>query len=347
MRMRHVVLYGRNCLLAVCFLLMLQAFPQQEETIMTVTGPILASALGKTLIHEHLVTNFKGTEARNQTLRHQQLAVDQILPQLLRLKARGYATLVECTPSHIGKNVALLRQLSEASGLNLITNTGYYAAVNKKYLPDAVYTKTAEELATDWEAEWRSGIAGTGIRPGFIKLGVGGGPLDPVEEKLVRAGFLMSETSGLPLFVHTGGDASIRSQYRLAKEQGFDPDRLVWVHAQNGSDSTRLEMARNGVWVSLDGVNENRIPEYLQMIRPLKEAGLLGRVLLSHDDGWSLEGDDPDLILTLFDNGNRQPYRTIPELLEAALLEQGFVPEELLQLFTENPRRLLTPGGSQ
>jgi predicted metal-dependent phosphotriesterase family hydrolase len=51
------------------------------------------------------------------------------LPHLRRIKELGCRSLVECTPAFLGRDPALLRRLSEASGLQIITNTGYYSAV--------------------------------------------------------------------------------------------------------------------------------------------------------------------------------------------------------------------------
>ena len=315
---------------------------QQQRQVMTVNGMVPVSAMGRTLVHEHIITNFNGTTGPNQELNNQEEALEKVLPHLLELRNLGFSTLVECTPSHIGKNVAFLKQLSEASGLNIVTNTGYYAAVDKKYLPETAFTLTAEQLAETWETEWLHGVGDTGIRPGFIKLGVGSGTLDEVEQKIVKAGFLLSERSGLTVYVHTGGDQSIISQAALAEDMGFNPAKLVWVHAQNGADSTRITMAKKGIWVSLDGVNEKGLGAYLDMVTAMKDAGVLHRLLLSHDDGWSLDEDAEELELTLFGNGNKTPYQTIGRLLEPALIERGFTHEEMEQLLVLNPREVLT-----
>lgn len=319
----------------------LYAFQQQSQ-VMTVNGMIPVSDMGRTLVHEHILTNFNGTEAANHVLNNQQQAMELVLPHLLELKNLGFATLVECTPSHIGKNAGFLKRLSDESGLNIITNTGFYAAVDKKYLPEEAYSFTAEQLAAAWEKEWLQGVGDTGIRPGFIKLGVGSGPLDEMEQKIVKAGFLLSKGSSLPVYVHSGGDQSIISQAELADSVAFNTEKLVWVHAQNGTDSTRIAMAVKGIWVSLDGVNEKRLDEYLDMVMVMKDAGALHRLLLSHDDGWSVEKDDEDLVLALFGNGNTSPYQTIGRLLEPALRERGFTSEELELLLVHNPQEVLS-----
>lgn len=314
---------------------------QEGGFIMTVNGTIPMEELGKTLIHEHIVTNFKGTEHPNQPFESQEKAIEVILPYLLHLKSLGFNTLFECTPSYIGKNVHLLKELSKSSGLNIVTNTGYYAAVDKKYLPEHAYKETAEELAERWLSEWEGGISHTGIKPGFIKLGVGSGALDRIEQKIVRAGMMVSKKTGMSLAIHTGDGVAIESQYQLAKANNFDLNKLIWVHAQNATDDERIRMAENGIWISLDGVNETKLEEYVSMMSKLKERSLLKRLLLSHDDGWSVEQNKDELNLELFGNGNSKPYSTISEKLTQRLFKIGFTQNQMDSILIENPKRAM------
>ena len=319
----------------------LLAQSQDDGYIMTVNGRLDINDMGKTLIHEHIVTNFNGTENPNEPFEDQEIVIDLILPYLKYLKSLGYKTLFECTPSYIGKNVALLQELSKRSGIHIVTNTGYYAAVNKKYLPKHVYTESAEVLAERWYHEWQNGISDTGIQPGFIKLGVGAGVLDSIEQKIVNAGILMSQRTGLTLAIHTGNGESIKSQFLMAKDHNFDLNKLIWVHAQNGTDEERISMAEKDIWISLDGVNETKVEEYVAMILKLKEHSLLHKLLLSHDDGWSVELAKGELSLKLFGNGNSQPYRTISEILEKRLYEIGFNKAQIDLILIENPKRAM------
>lgn len=314
---------------------------QGQETgyIMTVKGKIDADEMGKTLIHEHIVTNFEGTKNPNQTFEDQERAINLILPHLKYIKSLGYETLFECTPSYIGKNVELLQQLSELSGLNIVTNTGFYAAVDKKYLPEIVYNEAAQTLASMWYEEWKDGIADSGIRPGFIKLGVGKGELDTIEQKIFKAGMILSKKTGMTIAVHTGDGNSIKSQASIAQQNDFDLQKLIWVHAQNGNDQERLSMAEKGIWISLDGVSETRMDEYIKMIVIFQENSLLSRLLLSHDDGWGVEFDNGELVLKPFGNGNKIPYRTISEVLIKKLNALGFTQKQIDMIFIENPKK--------
>lgn len=313
-------------------------FAQSGGYVMTISGPLPAEQLGRTLPHEHVVTDFAGAEVVEQPQYERDSAVAQLLPHLERLRASGVATLVECTPAYIGRDVRLLRELARRSGLRIVTNTGFYAAVDKKYLPEFVYRVSADSLYRIWKHEWEKGIEGTGIRPGFIKLGVGQGALDSIEAKLLRAATRLSGETGLTIAMHTGDDAAARDEYRRVVEAGLPADRMIWVHAQNGTDSVRIELARQGVWISLDGVGAGQVADYVDRVLALKNAGLLSRVLLSHDDGWSVDNEEGAIRLSPFKAAGT-PYRTIEAELIPQLLAAGLTPSEIDQLTVENPRR--------
>lgn len=324
------------------FFLFPQATPAQSGGyIMTVTGPIAPEQLGQTLSHEHVVTDFAGAETVPQPQYERDSAVAQLLPHLERLRASGVTTLVECTPAYIGRDVRLLRELARRSDLQIVTNTGFYAAVDKKYLPEFVYRVSVDSLYRIWKHEWEKGIEGTGIRPGFIKLGVGQGALDSIEAKLLLAATRLSGESGLPIAMHTGDGAAAQDEYRRVVEAGLPASRMIWVHAQNGTDAERIELAREGVWISLDGVGAGQVADYVDRVLALKKAGLLSRVLISHDDGWSVDNEAGTIRLNYFKSAGT-PYRTIERELLPQLLAAGLTPAEMDKLLVENPRRAFT-----
>ncbi|MBA2563760.1 MAG: phosphotriesterase, partial [Chitinophagaceae bacterium] len=286
-----------------------------------------------------ITTDFIGAEKIIQPPYNSDSAYNTILPFLVRLKEQGIKSFFECTPNYIGRDVKLLRRLSEASGINIITNTGYYAAVEKKYLPKHVYEESVEQLAQRWLNEWRNGIDGTAIRPGFIKLGVGEGAIDSIETKLILAAINVHKQTGLTIAIHTGnGDAAL-SEYELFKNEGISGENLIWVHAQNGKAQEHISLAKNGVWLSFDGISEPKIKEYVTYLKNMKAEGLLSRVLISHDDGWSVENENDKIKLLHFDNGNKIPYTTIFDRFIKALEREGFTKEEIDTILVENPRK--------
>ncbi|HKK26077.1 MAG TPA: hypothetical protein VJ941_10635 [Gracilimonas sp.] len=65
-----------------------------------------------------------------------------------------------------------MQKLSRLSGIQVLTNTGYYGAVDNRFMPDHTYNKTSDELSQRWIEEFQSNIYGSGVRPGFIKISV-------------------------------------------------------------------------------------------------------------------------------------------------------------------------------
>src|SRR5690606_7488415 len=112
------------------------------------------------------------------------------------------------------------KKISDATQIQLITNTGYYGASDNKYLPAHAYSETAEELAERWIGEWEKGIDGTGIRPGFIKIGVNSSSLSPLHSKLVTAAAQTHLQTGLVIASHTGPALPAFEQIQLVEELG-------------------------------------------------------------------------------------------------------------------------------
>jgi phosphotriesterase-related protein len=326
-----------------CILLFLLVVPfqaiSQRGTIVTVTGSIKSTEMGFSLIHEHVVTNFIGADKVTLPPDGIDSTARKLLPHFIALKKRGIQSLVECTPNYIGRDVRLLKRIAELSGINIITNTGYYAAVNKRYLPPSAFTDDVETIANKWEREFLEGIEATGIRPGFMKLGVDNGPLDSVEQKLLRAAINVSKTTQLVIAVHTGDGAAALSELEIIEKENWKAEKLIWVHAQNGTDEERKIMAQKGAWVSLDGVSERTVEQYLSSLLYMKRNGLLHRVLLSHDDGWSVLVNGSYEALDLFKNGNQKPYTTISEKLLPKLRANGFTKSDINLIMVENPSK--------
>ena len=315
-----------------------------KSYIMTVTGALDIYKMGITLAHEHIITDFAGAEINLAQIYNNSEAADKLLPFLRTLKESGARTLVECTPAYLGRNVLLLKQLSKITGLYILTNTGYYAAVGQKYLPKHAFTEGAEQIAARWLKEWKEGIEGTGIRPGFIKLGVDNGPLTEIEKKLVRAAALTHLQSGLKIFIHTGDPLAAKEEADLLNSQGVGYEAFIWVHAQNDtSGDTQVELAKKGCWISLDGVNaqDNALIKYAGFITRLKNEGLMHKLLISHDDGFAVEKVDGNIAFSPYKNGNTKPYNSIFTKLKPALLKAGVSSEEFDMLVIDNPGKAL------
>ena len=303
--------------------------------IETVTGPVAADRLGVTLMHEHILVDFIGAAQVSPSRYDADAVLTKVLPHLQQARRLGCETLVECTPAYLGRDPRLLKRLSEASEVHILSNTGYYGAAKDKHLPAHAFDETAEQLATRWVREHERGIDGTGIKPAFMKIGVDESPLSAVDAKLVRAAALTHRETGLSIASHTGTGAAALQELDLLESAGVPLSAFIWVHAQSERDETfHVRAARRGAWVEFDGITGTSVARHVELVRRMKDQGLLGQVLVSHDAGWYRVGEPG--------GGQFRPYDTLFTAFVPALKAAGFAETEIQQLLVRNPRLALT-----
>jgi len=303
--------------------------------VMTVLGPVPAGKLGRVLMHEHVMVDFIGADKIAPGRYNPEEVFRVALPYLQRLKYLACQTLVECTPDYIGRDAALLRRLSRASGLHILTNTGFYGAAEDKYVPRFAHSETADQLALRWAREFEDGIPPENVRPGFMKIGVDSGPLSEIDTKLVRAAARCHQRTGLAIASHTGNGIAAMAELELLKEEGVEPSAFIWVHAQNEKDSDVHERAAAlGAWVEFDGVSPKTRDEHVQLVMAMKRAGRLHRTLISQDAGWYNVGEPG--------GGNYRGYEFLFTDFLPALRKAGATKRDIDTLLIVNPRLALT-----
>lgn len=300
-----------------------------QEKIITVNGVISPEECGTVLSHEHLFSNF-GAEPDVAHQFNEDKLFDQVLPYLQKVKELGCNTIVECTTAYFGRRVDILKQLADKTGLNIITNTGYYGAASDKYVPEHAYTDSVKDIASRWINEFNNGIENISVRPGFIKVAVDKGPLSDIDAKLVRAAAIAHRQTGMVIAVHTGDNIdAANKQLDILKEEGVHPGAWIWTHANKvGNAKPLIHAAQQGGWISLDGIrNQESQRHHLSLINDLRKAKLLDHVLLSHDGNGFPSGKEI-----------RQFHKLFTEFIPF-LQKNGYNEQEIKQLIQYNPRR--------
>ncbi len=305
--------------------------------LITVRGRIPVDEMGTSLIHEHVLVDFIGADSTGYHRWKRSEVVERVLPFLMEAKQKGVKTFIDCTPAYLGRDPVLLRELSERTGMNILTNTGYYGARNNQFIPGSAFNASAEDIARVWIKEYELGIEGTGIYPGFIKISVDSDSvLSSMHAKLVRAAAIAHKATGLTIVSHTGTDAPAFAQLKVLQEEGVAPNAFVWTHAQQGTLEGYRKAAKMGAWISLDNVNQNNpgkpggIDWMVDMLTKLKEDRLLHKVLISHDAGWYNVGQK---------NGGRfRGYSDIFDHLVPALKSSGFSSDDMERVLSMNPQ---------
>lgn len=334
MRSDNVSLISRRSFLALgACIPFLGDFPAENETIQTVNGNIPPASLGPTLIHEHVLVDFIGADKISADRWKHDEVIEKVLPYLLEIKARGIQSLVECTPAYLGRDVILLKKLSDQSGLNIVTNTGFYGASDNKYLPAFAFKETAEQLSARWIAEFENGIDGTNIKPGFIKTGVNSGELSDIHQRLIRAAALTHLKTGLTICSHTGPALPAGQEIAILKSNGVSPTAFVWVHA-SGANADFVKIGKSGCWISLDGIGDENVEKHADLLLFLKAQGMLNQILISHDAGWYRPGE--------LNGGEFKGYTTISDQLLPSLKQKGMAENDIKQLMVTNPANAFT-----
>ena len=332
-------LFPKNIFPVVLFLLLSCSVHRARFYVETVEGSIRPGDLGTTLIHEHVFLDWTDADNKDRIPWDEQEAFDVILPHLLEMKNKGVKSFLECTPAYLGRNPALLRKLSEKTGLHVLTNTGYYAARKQQYIPEKIKKLHAEDIASIWIDEFCNGIDKSGVKPGFIKIGVDSkNNLDSLDQKIVTAAALTHLATGLTIVSHTGDDTTAIQQLKIIRDLGVDPSAFVWTHAQRGTEEGHKRLARQGVWISLDGLgwaidkegNDEQLSRYINFLLSLKRHKLLHRTLISHDAGWYTVGKE--------EQTTYKGYTVIFDQLIPRLNKKGFTKKDWRRVLVNNPR---------
>ncbi len=303
---------------------------KERGLIITVNGSLDARRMGFTLTHEHILVDFVGANAAAKSRYDADEVFTTALPFVKQIKEKGVATFIDCTPAYLGRDVMILKRLADATGMAVMAATGYYGAANGKFVPSHANAESAQLLAARWISEWRNGIEGTGIKPGFIKTGTDKGPLTAMQQKLVRAAGITHLATGLTIAIHTGDGAAAFKQLEILKEQGVSPAARIWVHAQNEPDrAMHVRAGKLKTWISFDGVNPETLQVNLGHLQNMKTQGMLDRVLVSQDSGWYHVGEP--------NGGNFKPYTCISDHFIPLLQQNGFTARELDLIFKKNP----------
>ncbi len=284
-------------------------------------------------MHEHVLVDFIGADKVSRDRYDPQQVIDAATPHLKKAAGLGCRTLVDCTPAWLGRDASVLERLAKATGLNIVTNTGYYGARKHLFVPAHAYKESAEQLAARWTREFERGIDGTKIKPGIIKIGVDAGQLSEINARLVSAAALTHLRTGLTIGSHTGDGAAAMQQLDILEKHGVSPKAFIWIHAQSEKNrELHTQAAKRGCWVEFDGISSRSVQLHYDLVTHLAGAGFLNQTLISMDAGWYHVGEPG--------GGNYRGYDSLfTEFLPA--LRQSFSDTQVNQLLIGNPREAL------
>lgn len=314
-----------------------------REMVETVTGPVAASELGFTLSHEHVIVGFPGIKQTYPELMDWEGIESGGIEKLSKAHSEGLNSIMDATPFELGRDVLMLKRVSEGSGVNIIASTGTYVDI-----PRLIWFTHPDRMAAVYIREITEGIEGTGIKAGMIKVAANNYELSDAEVMVLRAASRASNETDIPITTHTQPQNRVgEPQWRIFAEEGVDPARVCIGHSSDSTEFDYLEgLAREGVFLGMDELPGHQLNEpwreKCDMIKRLIDAGFAGQLMLSHDwsikkhpdDSWGASEAKHKLV-------NPDDYAFVGRNVLPYLREQG-VDEEAIRLMTvDNPRRFL------
>jgi predicted metal-dependent phosphotriesterase family hydrolase len=306
--------------------------------VMSVSGPIPPERIGFTLPHEHTGIALWHIQGRWD---YWELTPDEdaVADELRDFRRRGGSTLVDLTLPGIGRDPERLRRLASRTGIQIVMGCGWYR--EPYYPPEAgIDRRSVDSLADEVIAEFRDGVAGTGVRPGIIgEIGTDKAWVSALEERVHRATARAARETGLAITTHGVRSPVGLAQLRIFEEEGVDPARVVIGHADSYPVLDHyLAVLERGANLEFDflgqrfDTEETEEPRLVELIVELLERDWGPQLLLSQDVCHNRQ---------LKVNGGfgftylQQHF--LPTLRTAAVGEG-----EIRQMTVDNPRRILT-----
>lgn len=245
--------------------------------IRTVTGKITPGELGRTLIHEHIIC----TSPDFQFAFPNWLPREKVVPiavAKLRYLAEKFQlrTFIDATPISLGRDLGLLREVSEKSGVQIIASSGFY--FYPCFTAICVPPETMARFIID-----EINVENNGIH--MLKCAVDAEGVTPVVRRYLETIALVHNETGLPVYMHThsGNKTGLAAQEILA-EKGVPPEKTVVGHvADCNSCDYALEILQRGCSVSVDRINHKNVRNRIELLYRLLQQGFEKRIFVSCD----------------------------------------------------------------
>ncbi len=334
--------------------------------IHTVLGPIEAGALGRTSIHEHVISDLaiwakpltepkpegvaSGPGLRSwwawnalsdpENLRLQD--VDVAVEELHEVAVAGGSAIVDLTLHGMGGRLEALPDISRRSGVHIIVGTGFYV---EQAHPGEIHGLGIDELAEILIGNLTHGLGPDRIVPALLgEIGTSS-PITEAEWRVIRAAGRAGAQTGAAVSMHL----SFRERAGLPVleallEEGMTADRVILGHLDENFDKGyHRELGQTGAMLGYDtfgsdfhygsvGLRNPSDAERLEMVDFLIGEGLAGQLVI---------GADVWLQANLRRNGGNgydHLFRRIGPAITSMAADGGVLENRIL---VENPRRLL------
>ena len=319
------------------------------STVQTLRGPLDVTALGVTLMHEHIALVDYDLMANDPSVRPRDADVATGRERLRDAKRSGVDTIVDMTVIGLNRNVPLVRRFAADADVNVLLATGIFTLDElPRYFrnrgpgtlgggPDAMAELFVREVET--------GIGDTGAQAAVLKCATGPLGLTEGVERAMRAVGQAHRETGVPISTHS--DAGTRrglDQQRTLAAEGVDLTRVVIGHCDGTTDLDYLRALMDaGSCIGIDRFGMEQVAplhDRVEVVATLVSLGYADRIVLSHDTSCLTHTFDEEARRAVLPDWT---YSYLPDVAVPHLVAAGVTQADLHQMLVLNPQRMLCP----
>ena len=267
-------------------------------------------------------------------------------------KDRGIDSLVDVTVLGLGPDIRLVQRLLDRLDFdfNIVLATGYYtykdvAPYFRMHGP-GLRVDVAEPLDEMFLADIVTGIGGTSIKAGIIKIATDEYGFTPDLQRVFAAAARVHLQTGVPITTHSSAKkrGGLEQQDVLAGH-GVDLSHVIIGHCGDSNDVDYLKAVMDrGSIIGMDrfGIDTYNSPENrIATVATMCGLGYADRMILSHDAAVFSVNSEPQFRAQTFPNWH---YNYVPDTVIPELERRGVSKAQIHQMMVDNARRILVPS---
>lgn len=286
--------------------------------------------IGYTLMHEHTTIDLSKVK---QDLDSKLDTFDDTVEEYKKLYSLGVRNILDVTNIGMGRDINYVKKVSQLSGINIISSTGYYKT---PFLPYEITTKSIEDIANIMIKEIEDCIESSNVKAKVIgEIGTSLNEWTNDEKKIFEAAVIAHKETNALITTHTSLGTLGMEQVNFFKSRGINLSKVIIGHQDLNNDNNEvIEILKNGANIGFDTIGKNKYrldDEKIDMLCKIQDLNLIDQVVLSMDitRRSHLKANGGIGYSYMFDN-------FIPRAKE-----KGISQKSINKMLLENPRRLL------
>ncbi|MCW2958239.1 MAG: hypothetical protein JWP18_1042 [Solirubrobacterales bacterium] len=305
--------------------------------IPTTAGPMDVADLGRTLVHEHLLTAHEGVRFQWPHLVDRRAEQDAAAEQVRAAQAHGVTAICDPAVLDLARDVQLALAVTTATDMPIVMATGIYGQ-HYTFLPHFFQTREPAAMIECFVHDLTVGIQGTDVRAAFLKCAADEPGLTADMEKVHRAVAQASLQTGAPIMAHSRPASQTGlEQMRVFGEEGVDPAKILVAHTGDTDDLDYIEaLLQTGCRIGMDRYGlDIFLPEAQRnaTVLALVERGYADRIVLGQDACATLDWFPEEMVQAMAPNWH---FTHIFEAVIPQLVQDGLPQEQVDAMLTTN-----------